>query len=397
MKAGIREIRRLLNHDFSDRLINNLRHRGNTSSNAHFVALHDAIQDLTINSGDSLVFCISGSGQSTGTALYVMDDLPDRMRSTSPRAPSATEDQTFVLPVQLEIESLGFGYSSEAGEPDTVQLIAAAAEDCLSRSSYVRNQLDVLIAACTYRSEFLMEPAIAALAAGALHVNDDREPEDAGKTLAFDVTNGDVGFLKAVHLAGELVRAGRARQVMVAASEVENNVDRRPDHLLGLRSMASAMTLRESESGESGFLGFGFTDFADLEQQRCVHAGWHEDGRRIYLTCDEQGDVLAIFLDCLLKATRDFLERSGVSLQEINWFVPSQHSAAFVADFAAGMSIDAQRVVNLLQQDASNPSSSLFPLALFEGQRSGRFQRGDLVLAAIVCPGVQVGCALYRV
>ena len=79
-----------------------------------------------------------------------------------PRAVSAKENQTFVLPVQLEIESLGFGHYSGAGEPDTVQLIAAAAEDCLGRSSCERDQVDVLIAACTYRSEFLMEPAIAA-------------------------------------------------------------------------------------------------------------------------------------------------------------------------------------------------------------------------------------------
>jgi 3-oxoacyl-[acyl-carrier-protein] synthase III len=396
MKAGIREIRRLLDHDFSDRLINNLRHRGNTSSNAHFVALHDAIQELTINSGDSVVFCISGSGQSTGTALYIMDNLPDRMRSPAPRASATSEDQTFVLPVQLEIESCGFSFGPGKGEPDTVQLIAAAAEECLGRSKYDRAEIDVFIAACTYRSEFLMEPAIAALAAGALHMNDDREPEDAGKTLAFDITNGDVGFLKSVHMASELVRAGRARRVMVAASEVENNIDRCPEHLLGLRAMASVIMLRESE-GESGFLNFGFADFAEFDQLRRVHAGWHENGRRIYLTCDEQPNVLAVFLDCLLKETLGFLDRSGVNLDEIDWFIPSQHSTEFVAGFAAGLSIDRERVVDMVDLSKGNPSSSLFPLALAEGRHSGRFQPGHLVLAAIVCPGVQVGCALYRV
>ena len=187
---------------------------------------------------------------------------------------------------------------------------------------------------------------------------------------------------------------------MVAASEVENNIDRRPDHLLGLRSMASAVLLRESEAGDSGFLGFDFTDFSEFDQLRCVHAGWHEEGRRIYLTCDEQGNVLAVFLDCLLKATRDFLDRSGVGLDEIDWFVPSQHSAEFVADFTAGMSINAQRVVNLVDRGEGNPSSSLFPLAR-RGAALGRFKRGDLVLAAIVCPGVKsaahsIGCKLVR-
>jgi len=397
MKAGMREIRRLLEHDFSDRLINNLRHRGNTSSNAHFIALHDAIQELRINTGDSVVFCISGSGQSTGTALYVMDDLPDRMRKPSGGEAQIGDDQSFILPIQLEIESIGISRSISEGEANTVELITAGAEDCLSRLTSPRTDIDVFIAACTYRSEFLMEPAIAALGAGMLQLNDAREPEDVGKTLAFDITNGEVGFLKAVHLASELVRAGKARKVMIASSEVENNIERRPDHLLGLHSMASAIVLRESDTGEHGFLASGFMDFPEYDHLRSIYAGWHENGQRIYLTQEDQGDVLASFLDCLLVGTREFLARNAIDLQTIDWIVPSQYSSEFIEDFTAKLGIDSDRVINLVEQLNENPSSSLFPLALYEGRRMGRFKKGELILITMVCSGVQVGCALYRV
>lgn len=241
-----------------------------------------------------------------------------------------------------------------------------------------------------------MEPAIAALAAGALLMNDDREPEDEHKTFAFDITNGEVGFLKAIHLAGELARSGRAAQVLVAASEVENNIARRPDHLLGVRSMASAMMLREA-TGDSGFLCIGFTDFADHAKLREVHAGWHENGNRVYLTCDDQNDIWPVLQDCLVEATQDFLKRNDLALADIDWVLPTQHSTAWIQQFAERMSVDRHRLIDLSPDQHGNPLSSMFPLALSQGLKSGRWKTGDRVLIASVCPGVQVGCAVYQV
>jgi len=409
MKAGMRELRKLLECDYTDRLINNLRYRGNTSSNAHFVALHDAIQEEKIKSGDSLVFCISGSGQSTGTALYVMDDLPARMRLTSSTAKSDLEtgpdldngqsieqDDVFVMPVQLEIEACGIVEHNAATEPDTVTLLAQAAEECLKVSKHDRNEMDILIAACTYRSEFIMEPAIAALTAGVLCMNDEREPQDEQKTFAFDITNGEVGFLKSVHLATEFTRVGRAKQVMVLASEVENNITRRPEHLLGVRCMASAVVLQEAQ-GDSGFLCFGFTDFANHAKLREVHAGWHDNGNRIYLTCNDDGDIWPILLDCLVEGTESFLKQQELFISDIQWILPTQHSDSWIREFADRMSMDHSKVLNLEPDLNGNPLSSALPLALIEGRKSGKLRSGDTILIANVCPGVQVGCALYRV
>ncbi len=399
MRAGIREIRKLLDYDFSDRLINNLAHRGNTSSNAHFLALHDAIQDQTIQSGDAVVFCISGSGQSTGTALYVMDNLPERMLTPKPANGTAAalgDNESFVLPMQVEVEALGLVEYTGKDEPDTIELLANAARECLSKSQTERQEVDVLIAACTYRSEFLMEPAIAALTAGDLKLNDEREPEDEHKTFAFDVVNGDLGFLKSIYLAGEFIRAGRASSVMVLASEVENNVARRPDHLLGIRVAASALMLREAV-GESGFLALEFADYADEVDAREVFAGWHNEGRNVYLTCRDSESLHSQLADCLVDGTKKFLEKQPYSLDEIQWFLPSQHGDAFVAQVAERIGFDQDRVLNLQPDRYGNPMTSAFAIAIQEGLAKGSLKRGDLILMANVCAGVQVGCALYRV
>ncbi|HEY0680638.1 MAG TPA: 3-oxoacyl-[acyl-carrier-protein] synthase III C-terminal domain-containing protein, partial [Chitinophagaceae bacterium] len=82
LRSAGREINRLLEsricHDGNT--INNLKQRGNTASTAHFVALADHIRNNKIQSGDKIVFSISASGLTIGTALYEFDDLPDRYR-----------------------------------------------------------------------------------------------------------------------------------------------------------------------------------------------------------------------------------------------------------------------------------------------------------------------------
>jgi 3-oxoacyl-[acyl-carrier-protein] synthase III len=60
--------------------INNLAYRGNTSSTTHIVAIMDHILSGRIKSGDKILFSINASGITVGTAVYVMDDLPDRIR-----------------------------------------------------------------------------------------------------------------------------------------------------------------------------------------------------------------------------------------------------------------------------------------------------------------------------
>ena len=77
-----RETNRVHNREVcSDRnMINNLAERGNTASTSHFVALKDNIVNNRIATGENLIFSITASGLNVGTALYTLDDLPDRLR-----------------------------------------------------------------------------------------------------------------------------------------------------------------------------------------------------------------------------------------------------------------------------------------------------------------------------
>ena len=94
LNSATRAINTLLNgkicHDGNT--INNLEQRGNTASTAHFIAIADHIRNNKINSGDKIVFSISASGLTIGTALYVFDDLPDRLRAMELQSIHSTKE-----------------------------------------------------------------------------------------------------------------------------------------------------------------------------------------------------------------------------------------------------------------------------------------------------------------
>ncbi|WP_417745173.1 3-oxoacyl-[acyl-carrier-protein] synthase III C-terminal domain-containing protein [Rosistilla oblonga] len=394
MQEGMREIKRLFDYDLSQRLINNLEQRGNTSSNAHFLALHDAMRRREVKGGDSIVFCISGSGQTTGTALYVCDDLPERINAEDaqngkPRREIASTESA-LMPIQLQVESLGIAYPPTRESADTLTMLQQAGEQCLEQSSCEKQDIDILIAACTYRTEFIMEPAIAALLAGRMEINFDREPEAADKTFAFDVINGEVGMMKSLFLASEFIRAGRGKKVMVVGSEVDNNAADRPDQSIDVSPMASALIVQESVDATSGFLSFHFQDFTQYKDLRKAEGYWNQQGQAC-MNCTDQPEALhAAYLECIETTVGNFLRSNELSLDDLSCIVPSPISSVFVADVASRLQFPAEKTL-----DISDANGSLMSSAIPVGVKNLDAAPGEMVLFISVSPGIQIGCALY--
>lgn len=394
MQEGMREIKRLYDHDLSSRLINNLEQRGNTSSNAHFLAFHDAMRRRDVKGGDSIIFCISGSGQTTGTALYVCDDLPERINANSvdrqkPQNVSS-DSESELMPIQLQVEAIGLAYPKSRESADTLTMLQEAGEQCLSKSDATRDEIDLLLAACTYRTDFVMEPAIAALLAGRMQINDDREPDAEDKTLAFDVINGEVGMLKSLFLASEFIRAGRAEKVLVVGSEIDNNADNQSQVSLNVAPMASAMLVQESDDASNGFISFHFQDFGHYRDLCQLIGGWNEEGRA-FLQCDEKRNELhRAYLDSIAITVEEFLKINALSLDDIALIVPPQISSGFARDVAMALQFPSDRVV-----DVCNPNGSLMTSAIPVALDHIQPEPGSMVLFVSVGPGVQVGCGLY--
>ena len=237
-----------------------------------------------------------------------------------------------------------------------------------------------------------MEPAIAALLAGRMQINDDREPDAADKTFAFDVINGEVGMLKSLFMASEFIRAGRAAKVMVVGSEIDNNAAERPESSFDALPMASAMIVQESSDAANGFLSFHFEDFTQFKDLRQVAVRWNDRGQACLL-CDEQADALhEAYLTCIASTVETFLQTNEMSLDDLAYVVPPQMSSPFVTSVAAKLNVPTEKVV-----DVSDPAGSLMTSAIPVALQKMNASPGETVLFISVCPGIQVGCALYLV
>ncbi len=123
-------------------VIYNLAERGNTATTSHIVALHDNITNGRVRSGDNVIFGITGSGLTVGTAIYTLDDLPDRLRNGHPRPSSllADDDQSGWAPHMHErrvrIESVGRLPAGQEALRRNVEMVRIAAE--------IENNADIL-------------------------------------------------------------------------------------------------------------------------------------------------------------------------------------------------------------------------------------------------------------
>jgi 3-oxoacyl-[acyl-carrier-protein] synthase III len=406
IKSALEEIAKRFQTDCSGSMIDNLEQRGNTASTTHFLALRDCIDSGRIRSGDRILFAISGSGQTTGTAIYTCDDLPDRIRAGAPTPASANgvsrEIETMAMATPFRFESIAVQAPPVDQDPDTLTMLKQASQRCFEMAQVDRSELELVISVGVYRSEFLTEPALAALLAGDLDINADRAADDDRKTFAFDLLNGSLGFLNACYLVSELGRAGRLERAMVVASEIENNagMDDRP--LLGIRQMASATILAEAEDGETGFQAFQFDHYPQHHDLRHVVGNWTNQSGRPSLNVEIKAGLEEAYLDSIGTSVDRFLNKHDLTMDSIQFLLPPRVNYGFAGSLAGRLGVNAEKtqvVTGELGDDGDHELdyfTSSTPVAMAHIIDNRLAKPGDIGLLINVGAGLQVACALYR-
>lgn len=403
LNSARNEINRLLNstvcHDGNT--INNLEQRGNTASTSHVVALADQIRNQKIQSGDKVIFSVSASGLTTGTALYVFDDLPDRLqRMETKQAPEPQQtptkrsysDKNPIGP-RIRIESVGTVPEATIERKDSFALLSLAANNCLAQSAYQCNDIGLLIYSGVYRSDYVLEPAYAALLAGELGMNATGTGPDDQKTFAFDVFNGALGFLNACYVAQQMIAAGKYRTAMLVTAEHENNAVLFPAEQVGVRETASAFIL-DAHPVE----GRGFSRFLFSYHEESLHAyTTYCDLKEVtpHLLVEKAANLEALYHGAILSAVQELLELENLDLKQIDWIFPPQISTDFITRLSETLNLPRQRFVDAVGDGPDLFSSSL-PYALEYANTKGWTKPGQIGLMIVVGSGIQVGCAIYH-
>lgn len=213
---------------------------------------------------------------------------------------------------------------------------------------------------------------------------------------AFDVQAVCSGFVYALTVADALIRAGNARRALVVGAEVFSRLlnfdDRTTCVLFG--DGAGAVVLEASE--EPGILSSDL--HADGRQVGILCVPGNVSGGQVLgsplLTMDGQA-VFKLAVGLLEKAAHAALDKAGMTEADIDWLVPHQANIRIIQSTAKKLKLPMDKVV-LTVQEHGNTSAASIPLALDQGVRSGRVQKGHTVMLEGVGGGFTWGAVLLK-
>ncbi len=217
---------------------------------------------------------------------------------------------------------------------------------------------------------------------------------------AFDVNAACSGFIYALTIADKFIRSGAAKTALVVGSETLTRMldwsDRGTCVLFG--DGAGAVVLKADD--ETGILSTHM--HADGGKKELlwnpvgVSAGFkpdeHNAGVRVLMTGNE---VFKHAVKALDSVVDEALEANGLDKHQLDWLVPHQANLRIIEATAKRLDMPMDRVIVTVDRHG-NTSSGSVPLALDEAVRSGKVQRGQLVLLEAFGGGFTWGSALLR-
>ena len=217
---------------------------------------------------------------------------------------------------------------------------------------------------------------------------------------AFDVNAACSGFIYALTIADKFIRSGAARTALVVGSETLTRMldwsDRGTCVLFG--DGAGAVVLKADS--ETGILSTHL--HADGSKKELlwnpvgVSQGFKPEepnaGVRVLMTGNDVFKHAVKALDAVVEET---LEANGLDRHDIDWLIPHQANLRIIEATAKRLEMPMERVIVTVDKHG-NTSSGSVPLALDAAVRSGKVQRGQLLLLEAFGGGFTWGSVLLR-
>ncbi len=271
----------------------------------------------------------------------------------------------------------------------TSDLATAAAQKALAAAGVSADDVDLIVVATATPDETF--PATATRVQFNLGMT---------KGFAFDVQAVCSGFVYALNVADNFVKAGQVKTALVIGAETFSRIldweDRATCVLFG--DGAGAVVLQAAD------------DTGTTDDRGILAAKLHSDGRHHDLLYVDGGpsstqstgflrmagkEVFKHAVNNLSSVVDETLKIVGLSAADIDWVVPHQANKRILDATARKLKIDPAKVIITVDEQA-NTSAASVPLALDSAVADGRIKRGDLLLMEAMGGGFTWGACLVR-
>jgi 3-oxoacyl-[acyl-carrier-protein] synthase-3 len=277
-------------------------------------------------------------------------------------------------------------------EPDeSVQMMSvSASRQALERSGIDAAQIDCVIVATV--SHMLQTPAVATAIAYELGTE---------KSAAFDISAACAGFCHGIALGSDMIRSGTAKHVLVIGverlSDITSLKDRGTAFLFA--DGAGAAVLGPSDEPGIGPVVWG----SDGEQFELIRQ--KEDWRDVLeLERPEmphlimQGNPVFRWASFeMAKIAQATLDRTGITVEDLDLFVPHQANMRIIDAMARSMKLPERVRIARDIADQGNTSAASIPLALDRMMQEGEARSGDTALLIAFGAGLAYAAQVVKV
>jgi 3-oxoacyl-[acyl-carrier-protein] synthase-3 len=275
-----------------------------------------------------------------------------------------------------------------ADDQTTCDLAEQASRNAIEAAGISPQDIDLIIVATTTPDQVF--PSTACLLQKKLDIHG---------CAAFDVQAVCTGFVYALGIADNFIKAGSAKCALVVGAETLSRIldwnDRTTCVLFG--DGAGAVILQASE--EQGILSTHLHADGAYENLLSVPTGiskdqqlFREEGAHITM---KGGEVFKMAVNTLGRIVDETLAANNLQKSDIDWLVPHQANIRIINATGKKLGLDPDHVVVTVDQQG-NTSAASVPLALDTAVRDGRIKRGEMVMLEAFGGGFTWGAALLK-
>lgn len=220
-----------------------------------------------------------------------------------------------------------------------------------------------------------------------------------GECGAFDVNAACSGFIYGLSIATQYIESGAARRVLVIGAETLTRMvdwtDRSTCVLFGDGAGAAVLVADEEPGVMSTHIHANGNHAELLTVDVGVSRGFRPAARGGASIQMKGNEVFKVAVNTLGRIVDETLAHNQLDKSDLDWLIPHQANLRIIRATARKLEMPMERVIVTVDRHG-NTSAASVPMALDEAVRSGRVQRGDLMLLEAFGGGFTWGAALVR-
>lgn len=269
----------------------------------------------------------------------------------------------------------------------TSHLAIRAAEKALASSSLTTDDIDCIIVATTTPDDTFPSTAVKV-----------QHKLGMKKGFAFDIQAVCSGFVYALATADNFIRSNHVKTALVIGAETISRIldwqDRSTAILFG--DGAGALILKSASfERPTGILSTHLFSDGAFRDFLYVDGGPSQDSRKVGFLRMRGYEVMKHAIDKIGQAVEYALHYNQLSHEDIDWFVPHQANKNIIEGVARRFHLPLEKIIMTIENHA-NTSAASIPLALYEGVKDGRIQKGHLIVIEAMGAGFTWGSAVIR-